>query len=447
MIRSLVDRLRLTNDLDRALARNVVLVTIFVAIAGVARLAQEMVIAWKFGTGAAVDAYYLVFTFLNWPVTVWFSVLVVVVVPIEARARRLGAGELTRFRSELFGLTLVASLAVTIAAVTTVHGLLQAGRFALSANAREAAVSTVPALAWLVPLGLPIGLLSTWILAAGRHTNTLVEATPALVIIAFLWAAPEPTLGVLVWGTAAGFAARLLVLALLLWWRNEIARPRLSFGSAAWHGFWRSSSAILAGQILMTTTVLVDQVFAARLGEGAVATLAYANRIILMVQALAALVAQRASLLVLAESFVEGGTQAHNAVPRWVLGMFIAGTTIAACGWLLAEPLVGLLFERGQFSPENTARVSNVLVFGLVQLPFFLAGLVYVSALAAQGRQTTIGLAAVAACAVKLTANWLLFPLLGLRGLQLATAAMYVCTFSIFHFASARPAQGARRDA
>jgi peptidoglycan biosynthesis protein MviN/MurJ (putative lipid II flippase) len=440
-----VRRFRAASDLDRALARNVVLVSLFVAIAGVARLMQEMVIAWKFGAGAAVDAYYFVFAFLNWPVGVWSSVLVVLLVPTEARARRRSTAELTRFRSELLGLTLVTSCVVTVAAVVALGGLLQGGSFALSTHVREAAVAAVPVLAWLVPLGLPIGLLSTWILAAGRQTNTLVEATPAAVVIVFLLAAPEPTLGVLLWGTAAGFAMRLLVLGVLLGWRHEVPRPRLSFSAVAWNGFWRGGAAMVVGQVLLTITVLVDQVFAARLGDGAVATLAYANRIILMVQALTALVAQRASLPLLAESFADGGGQARRALPRWTLGMFVGGTSLAAAGWLLADPLVALLFERGAFSPADTARVSEVLVFGLVQLPFYLAGLVYVSAIAAQGHPALVGFAGVFGCVMKLTANWLFFPALELRGLQLATAVMYLSTFLFLHFASRPLAQAARR--
>ena len=256
--------------------------------------------------------------------------------------------------------------------------------------------------------------------------------------------APQASIDALLWGTAVGFAARLVVLTVLLGWRNEIPRPRLSFGSSAWRSFWRGSSAILAGQILMTTTVLIDQAFAARLGDGAVATLAYANRIILMVQALTALIAQRASLPVLSESFADGGVQARTTVPRWALTMLLGGAALAAVGWLLAEPLIGMLFEHGRFLAADTARVSEVLAFGVIQLPFYLAGLIYVSALAAQGRQGIIGLAAVAACAVKLTANWLLYPVLELRGIQLATAAMYLCTLSIFHLASRRPAAGRR---
>jgi peptidoglycan biosynthesis protein MviN/MurJ (putative lipid II flippase) len=436
-------RLRALSDLDRALARNVLLVSLFVAIAGVARLGQEMAIAWKFGAGAEVDAYYFVSTFLNWPVGVWFSVLVVVVVPTEATLRRKGPGELMQFRSELFGLTLAAALVVTLVTLAAFGGLLYAGRLGLSHDVQDAAVATLPALAWLVPLGLPIGLLSAWIIAAGRHTNTLIEATPAIVVIVLLIAVPGPTFAVLLWGTAIGFAARLLVLGALLRWRNEMPRPRLAFAASAWAGFWKSSAAMVTGQVLITMTALVDQLFAARLGEGAVATLAYANRVILMVQALTALVAQRASLPLLAESFASGGAQAHRAVPRWIAAMLLGGAALAAIGWALARPLVALLFERGAFSPGDTARVAEVLVFGLLQLPFYLAGLVYVSVLAAQGRQATVGIAAALGCAVKLAANWLLVPLLGLGGLQVATAAMYLSTFGFLHWASARLAQRA----
>jgi peptidoglycan biosynthesis protein MviN/MurJ (putative lipid II flippase) len=441
LIRALIHRLRAMSDLDRALARNVALVGVFVGIAGVARLAQEMAVAWRFGTGPAVDAYYFVLTFLNWPVGVWFSVLVAVIVPVEARLRREGSDALMRFRAELYGLTLAASLAVTLLTLAVFGGALHAGVLRVPERVREDAMAALPALAWVVLLGLPIGLLSTWIIAAGRQTNTLLEATPALVVVLVLLAVPEPTFVLLLWGTTAGFVVRLVLLQLVLRSRAEVPRPRFGFSAEAWSTFWKSSAAMVIGQVLLTLTALLDQLFAARLGEGGVATLAYANRIILMVQALTALVAQRASLPLLAESFAAGGEQTHRSVPRWTLAMLLGGTVLAVIGSALAVPVVTLLFERGHFSAADTARVSEVLVYGLVQLPFYLAGLVYVSVLVAQGRQSVLMWAGALGCGVKLAANWLLFPVLGLSGLQLATAAMYLSTLSLLYWASARPAR------
>jgi peptidoglycan biosynthesis protein MviN/MurJ (putative lipid II flippase) len=438
VIGSITHRLRALGELDRALARNVLLLGLFVAVSGAAKLAQEMVIAWKYGASADVDAYYFVSTFLNWPVGIWFSVLVTVVVPLEAGLRRQGADEVPRFRAELLGFTLSASIVVTLVAVGAFGPLLAAGMLGLGRNAQQSATSALPVLAWLVPLGLPIGLCSAWIIAAGRHTNTLLEGVPATVVIGVLLVATRPGIEVLLWATAAGVALRLIVLGALLRRRGELPRPRFAFAATAWGSFWRASAAMVVGQVLITVTALVDQLFAARLGEGAVATLSYANRIILMAQALMALIVQRATLPLLAESFQRGAAQARRALPRWTGAMFLCGAVLAGLGWLLATPLIALLFERGAFTPDDTARVSQVLAWGLLQMPFYLAGLVYVSFFAAQSLQAKIALAAAIGCATKLAANALLVPRMGLSGLQLATAAMYLGTFLFLHWTSMR---------
>ena len=68
-------------------------------------------------------------------------------------------------------------------------------------------------------------------------------------------------------------------------WRHRSAEWRSLYGAVLLMGL---------GQLLITATIPIDQGFAARLGEGAVATLGYANRIVTLFSGLATIVAGRA---------------------------------------------------------------------------------------------------------------------------------------------------------
>ena len=85
-------------------------VALFVFIGKLAGAAKEMAIAWRYGVSETVDAYVFVFNLINLPVSVWFSVLTVVLAPLAARIRHDNPAELPRFRDELLGLTMIVGL-------------------------------------------------------------------------------------------------------------------------------------------------------------------------------------------------------------------------------------------------------------------------------------------------------------------------------------------------
>ena len=124
----------------RKIATGFFWVSLFVLVGKLAGATKEMTIAWRYGVSETVDAYVLVFNLVNWPVSVWFSVLTVVLVPLVARLRYDSPGELPRFRGELLGLTLIIGLGLGVLAWFGLPELLRAKWVGLS--------NFVPKLTW-----------------------------------------------------------------------------------------------------------------------------------------------------------------------------------------------------------------------------------------------------------------------------------------------------------
>ncbi len=200
------DRIRSAHADHHAIARGMAWVALFVLLGSVARAAKEVAIAYRYGVSTEVDAYLFVFNLVSWPVTVWFSVLSVVLVPLAARIRQGVSAELPHFRSELLGLTLMLGLALAFLAWLGLPLLLRASWTGLPLATITIADNMVPTLTLLAPLGVIINLFSAWMLAAGRHANTLLESVPALTMLVVLLAFPGGGAEPLVWGTLAGFA-------------------------------------------------------------------------------------------------------------------------------------------------------------------------------------------------------------------------------------------------
>jgi peptidoglycan biosynthesis protein MviN/MurJ (putative lipid II flippase) len=177
-------------------------------------------------------------------------------------------------------------------------------------------------------------------------------------------------------------------------------------------------------------TAPIDLAFAARLGEGAIATLGYANRIVGLIIGFGSVVVARALLPVLAGAAADGEHALGSRQARQWAGLLVGlGVAAVAIGWPLAPTAVALVFERGAFNAGDSRAVAHALRFGLLQLPFVFGGLALVQWIAASGRYGVLLAVACLALVVKITMNLLLIHPLGLAGLMAATAAMYAVSF------------------
>jgi putative peptidoglycan lipid II flippase len=352
-------------------------------------------------------------------------------VPLAARMRQGATVDLPRFRAELFGLAVLIGLTLATLAWLGLPSLLRASWAGLPAATVALASDMVPPLVFLMPLGVIISLFSAWMLAAGRHANTLLEGVPALAIalavVVFSRGGIEP----LVWGTLAGFAFHLTSLAVPLASRGEIELPRFTRQSTHWSPFWQGFGITLAGQALMSFVGIIDQFFAAHLGTGAIATLSYANRILALLLGLGATAVSRATLPIFSKTEAQGGAQEHRLANHWVRLLFTFGVVALIVGWGLAPWAVQLLFERGAFTARDTLSVSELLRVGLLQIPFYFSALVLVSVLASKRAYKLIAIGAGLNLLVKLGANWVLVPLMGVSGIIAGTAFMYMVAFAL----------------
>jgi putative peptidoglycan lipid II flippase len=196
--------------------------------------------------------------------------------------------------------------------------------------------------------------------------------------------------------------------------------------------FWQGFGIMLLGQILMSFTVIVDQFFAAHLGTGAIAMLNYANRILALILGMGAMAVSRATMPVFSQSHAQGGVQLSRIAAHWARLLFVLGIVAAIVGWFLAPWGVKLLFERGAFTAQDTAVVAGVLRYGLTQLPFYFAGLVFVSYLSSRGLYVWLLWSGVIGLCSKLLGNAFFIPAYGIGGIAFATAFMYATNFFFF---------------
>lgn len=401
-----------------------VAVVTFALVGKLAGAFKEMAVAWRFGVGATVDAYLFVQNLLNWPVAVWFSVLTVILIPLAGKLAAEQPGELRRFRSELLAVTIALGVALAVVGLIALPPLLRSEWVGLPPTTRDLAVGLVPVLAWLVLPGLLVGLYSTWLMAGGGHLNTLFEGIPALCILAAVLLAGG--IEALAWGTLAGSLTQLAAAGMAAHSRESHGFPAFNITARSWAPFWQGFGVMMLGQAIMSVTMLVEQFFAARLGEGAISQLGYANRILALVLGVLATAATRATLPVFANLRAGGVVNLRRFALQWAGWMALGAGAIVAVGWVLAPWGVQLLFERGTFTSTDTGNVARLLRYGLLQTPFYLASLVLVSLHSSEGRYGLLLVSGVLGLAMKVGASYALLPAFGIGALVLSSTVVYL---------------------
>jgi putative peptidoglycan lipid II flippase len=432
-LNALGSRFRTADPHHAAILKGMLTVALFTLLGKLISAAKEMVVAYRYGLAAEVDAYQFLFNLVSWPLGVWASVLTAVLVPLAARMRGADPDGLPRFRAELFGLTLVLGLGLALAGwlgISTVLGVDQTG---LPARTTALAQAALPGLILMLPLGMIVALQSAWMLAAGRHLNTLLESVPMLFIAAAILTFPSGGIAPLVWGTVVGSMCHLLTLLVPMARRQELETPRLTHASPSWRLFWRGFGIMAIGQALISFTVVIDQFYAVALGPGSIATLGYANRVLSLILSLAAVAVSRATLPVFSQARPGAAGELYEVARYWTRLMFVAGIAVMLIGHVLAPWAIALLFERGQFSARDTVVVAEVLRYGLPQLPFYLPVMVLVSYALSQRRYGLIFCSGVIGCAGKVIGNILLVPALGVNGIALAAIFVYGFNLLFFH--------------
>jgi peptidoglycan biosynthesis protein MviN/MurJ (putative lipid II flippase) len=433
LLTSLVARFSTVHTNHKRIASGAALIGLLLILAKLFVAGREVAIAWRFGVGGLVDAYQLSLTIATWLPVMLTNVMTVVLVPrlVQLQSR---PEEQKLFLAELNGSVFAVGILLAVAV-----WLAAPGASALLGSRTEPATLQLTAsisrqIAPVALFMIVAGYLSARLQSNERFAYSVTEAIPA-AMIALLVLVPVAISSEsrLVSGALLGYAMQVIVLgAMLHRGDRSVALVRLRHRSAEWPSIYRSLLIMAAGQLVLTVTLPIDQLFASGLGEGAVATLGYANRIITLVTSFGVVVLARALLPVLsgtaaAGNFVLGSRQAR----QWSWLLFGAGLAVGAVGAFVAPLIVSLLFQRGAFTAGDTAAVAKLLRFGMLQLPFYFAGLALVQWIAAIGRYGVLLVVACAALTVKILANLLLVRPLGLEGLLVATAAMYALSFTL----------------
>lgn len=363
---------------NKAIVRSAFWLVLFVLTAKLVATGKEIAVAYRFGTSATVEGYLFVFNLLSWPVSLLFSVMSAVVIPHLVAIQRTDPTHAAGWQRQVTTWVWLTAFTLGGGTALALPPLVATGWLGLEAPALASARETLPWLSGMVTLGIVAAWYACQLMSRQKHANTFLEAMPALgILVAVLvWPAAGQSAQPLLWGTLAGFLAQVVLLGWVarhahlpigLTWPPEQPFRRDLLGKAGW---------VLAGQFIMGAAGVIDQILLAHMPSGNLASYGYAYRVMSLALTLSATVIGRAFLPVLAGEPNEAVRL--ELTRRWARRMLWLGVMSALLLIALAQPVVALLFERGNFTVEDTERVTHLLRLMALQWPPYLAGIVWV---------------------------------------------------------------------
>lgn len=419
-----------------SLARAALTTGILTILCKLLGFAKELQIASRFGVGSTLDSYLVAVVLPNLVSNV-FAISFASSLVIQYVKHRTDEGEeiaRERYAATMFwGMLFISSVVVTGVALGPV--LLPWMSPGFRPELRE---STQSLLWMMVPYTILAGMSAIWsaiLSARGRFAAAAMSPgviSIAMILVVWVWQISDAR--VLVAGLTIGSVVDLLVLGYCLRQEGLPLMPTIG----RWHpeNQWivSQTAPMIVASLLRFSSIIIDQSMASTLGEGSVSELNYGSRWVAMVQGLISLPLGRILFphfvqLVSTRQWLAVRTLLRQSV-LVLLAIAIPITVILAA---FSGPLVHWTFERGRFTPEMTTRVAAVQVMYALQFPFFLwSALLGRLAVAMQLRRVILT-CGVLNLAMNIGMNYLLMQRMGVTGIALSTALVYLsaaCYFS-----------------
>ncbi len=363
-----------------------------VALSRVLGYVREGVISRLLGNGAEVDAYRAAFMLpdlLNYFLA--GGALSIAFIPFYTRIRDAdGDAAAQRFLAVVMGTTGSLAVAVTIAMWLGADRLvaLQFPRF--DAEQTELTVRltriVLPAQIFFITGGVLRGAL----MARGHFVaQTLAPLlyNGAIIVCGLLFGAQHGAEG-FAWGALLGAALGPFGAAWVESRRVEGLRfgARISFTDASLGSYLVAALPLMLGVTLLTVDEWYDKWFGGLLAAGSIAALGYARVLMQLPVAIVGQAIATAALPTLARLASEGREEELNET---LLGALRAGVTLACFGavaaFVFATPLVRVVYEGGEFTPEDTLRVAGLLAIFAFAVPAWIVQQIAVRGFYARG--------------------------------------------------------------
>ncbi|MCD6024351.1 MAG: integral rane protein MviN [Fibrobacteria bacterium] len=342
---------------------------------------SNLVIAAVFGVGSEMDAYVAATTLPTLLAAVFGGAISAAFVPLLAEYQEKNPAEAPGIaRAFLF-------LALGLGFLLAGAGILFSGvlsRWLAPGLAGAPLELSAGLMRWLLP-GLVLALaneaLSALYYSGGRFFMPLLIKVigPLITLLFVAWLAPALSVRSLVLATLATGALQTLLLLAGLGSRASKplprARPSLSALGPALRTVVLRMLPLVLGFGITRLVPVIDRWIASGMPYGSISTLAYANRLFLVISPVLTTGISLAGFVRMSRLAARDDSAGlRDSMERSLRALMFFSVPAAVLLCAFSEPLIRILFERGAFSREDAAATAGLFSLYALSLPATAAG-------------------------------------------------------------------------
>ncbi len=411
-------------------------------IVSLAAVGKELLIAHQFGTTDMMDAFLVAFLLPSLLMNTVKGSFEAAFIPEFIRVReREGAFKAGLLFSHILSRYLVFLLVLSLVLFFLFPFVLPWLGSSFDVPKMEQTQSLFLILMPTLVLGALIGAWGS-VLKAGEYfvPPSLSPAVTHLAALGFIWLAGA------IWGVralATGLMIGLLLEAVFLMGclksRGDIYWPKWHHMDASIKKVLRQYFPMIVGTFLMGSTLFVDQAMAAAIGSGSVSALHYGSKVVLFIAGLSS-IALGTSIFPHFSKMValEDWKSIRHTLKTYARLILLVTVPLTSVLIYFSQGIIQIVFERGAFTSLDTRLVGEIQVFYLLQIPFYLIGIMGVRLLSALSKNQVLMVIGGINLLVNIVGNYICIQYLGVAGIGLSTSIVYLVSMILIYFALKR---------
>ncbi len=403
---------------------------------------KELVVANNFGTNEVLDVFLIAYLIPSLTISIFAGNFSAAVIPhfIDMHKEE-GTTAAKKYLATIMATSL--ALLVGIAAILALSGPL-ALKLLSSNLSQEAQALSLSLYFILLPILIIQGFVDIFsaVLNAGKKFILAAFAPlliPLSVLLSLLIFSSELGIYAYAYGELFGALAGMILLAIGLKKYKLFVYPR-------WHKLddrvrqtLNQYIPLISSSMIICGAPVIDVVMATSLGPGSVSSLTYGNKITAVILSISSIALVTALLPHFSSMIADKDWQSVRRTTQFFLKVVFATTIpLMVLCMLFSEEITRLLFERGEFTAQDTQIVSQVFFFYLLQTPFFIADMIWISLISALKVNQILLLGNIITIVLNVVGNYIFMQIWGVAGIALSTALVLFISFIYLTIAARR---------
>ena len=354
--------------------KTTIAVTAVIILSKVFGFVRDMVLAGKFGTGMANDAYVSAYSLFYLPVLLFNSCISATLIPLYVQEREQhDLRRANHFASNTLNLFALAALVIAALFYVLARPLVRVIYVGFEPEKTDLTVRLVRTMLLSLVFNVTSISLASLLNAAEKYIAAQLTGFPLslCVILASLVFSRQYGIEAVGWGVFAANVLQFLILVPFLagWFRYS---PVIDFSDKRFHKLLRLAGPAMLSMGISELNHMIDHALASSLNPGDISAMSYAYRLItfllgvLMVPLTTVMFSKMSRL---AARHDKAGML--EALRRSILVIALVALPIVAVAVVMSVDVIKFAYMRGQFGMDSVRVTAGILICYVVGVPAF----------------------------------------------------------------------------